>query len=407
MKILWVGDAGVTSGFGRIANEVCSRLVQRGHQVHAVSILWDGVMTEGVDWYSTQNHKYPFRISGVAGRDIYAYIYNLINLARPDIVVVCQDFPYLVTTYYNLRIDWSRVSFCGITPIDGEPIFEDWLRLVDDTDGAMVISQFGVDAMKRAGRRVELCAPGIDSHYFKPATPEEKSALRSRAAIPQDAFVLGMMAMNQGRKDIPHTLDGFAKFAIDKPNAYLLLDMDKVNPAGWNIPSLMKTKNIPENKVIFKEDLVKRGINEYRDRLCLLDAHSVLAHREGFGLPLIESQACMIPTIAMDWCSGTEICGNGQGYLVNPLPQPRNSTWGNAFDFDVDVNSFVGVLEAIYQNPIGAKAIAKRGYDWVIQRTWDKTADAVEQLFLSIEAKKKPKTDPNVEVVKAAMEQLK
>jgi glycosyltransferase involved in cell wall biosynthesis len=258
---------------------------------------------------------------------------------------------------------------------------------VDDVDSAMVISQFGVDAMKRAGRHVELCPPGVDTHYFKPATPEEKKALRAKAEIPSDAFLLGMAAMNQGRKDIPHTLDGFARFSIDKPNAYLLMDMDKANPAGWNIPSLMKTKGIPENKVLFKEDLAKKGLTELRDRYVILDAHSVLSHREGFGLPLIESQACKIPTIALEWCSGTEICGNGKGYLVRRLPQPRNSTWGNAFDYDPDVEHFVQILETIYTQPIQAAAIAEEGYRWAIQRTWDKTADSVEKVLLEVEEK--------------------
>ncbi len=389
MKVFVLSDSPMPSGFGRISNEVCSRLVQRGHQVHVGSILWDGIaLIDAGDWYAPPTHKYPFHISGLAGRDIWAYFNNLINLTQPDVVISCQDFPYAYTAYHNCRIDWSRRAFCIITPIDGEPIYEDWLRLVDDADGTMVISEFGVEAMRRAGKQVRLCPPGIDMHVFHPATSDERKALRAKANIPENAFVLGMMAMNQGRKDIPHTLDGFAKFSMDKPEALLYLDMDKVNPAGWNIPALAKTKGIPEGKILYKEDLLKRGLTELRDRYCILDAHSVLAHREGFGLPLVESQACKIPTIAAAWCSGIEVCGNGKGYLVDVLPQSRNSTWGGALDFDPDLDSFVKILEAVYNNPIGARAIAHEGYQWAIQRTWDKTADNVEKLLLEIEEKK-------------------
>lgn len=398
MKIFVLSDSPMNSGFGRISNEVCLRLVQRGHQVHVGSILWDGIMVEGGDWYNPPAHKYPFHISGLAGRDLWSYAANLINLINPDVVISCQDFPYAQALYYNCRIDWSRRSMVVITPIDGEPIAEEWLRLVDDVDGVMVISQFGVEAMKRAGKRVGLCPPGIDRHYFRPASPEERKALRAKAGFQDEAFIVGMMAMNQGRKDIPHTLDGFAKFAIDKPNAYLLLDMDRVNPAGWNIPSLMKTKGIPESKVIFKEDLIKRGVSELRDRFCLLDVHGVLAHREGFGLPLMESMACGIPTYAMDWCSGTEQCGEGRGYLVKRLPQPRNSTWGGAFDFDPDVEHFVQTLDTIYAHPIEAKAVAQKGYEWAIARTWDKTTDNVEELLLEIERKKNARLASNPSV---------
>lgn len=388
MKIVALSDSPMQSGFGRISNEVFTRLVQRGHQVHVGSLLWDGVaMVDPGDWFGPVTHKYPFHISGLAGRDIWAYLNNLINLTQPDVVISLQDFPYAQTLYYNCRIDWSRRGFVVITPIDGEPIDEGWLRLVDDVDGTMVISEFGVAAMRRAGKRVGLCPPGIDTKQFYPATPDERKALRAKANIPENAFLVGMMAMNQGRKDIPHTLDGFAEFSKDKPESLLLMDMDAINPAGWNIKYLMKTKGIPEKQVLFREDLQKRGLTNLRDRYVILDAHSVLAHREGFGLPLMESQACKIPSIAMDWCSGTEICGNGQGYLIRRMPQPRNSTWGGALDYDPDVAHFAQTLETIYRHPLQAAAIAERGYEWAKVRSWDKATDNVEELLLEVERK--------------------
>lgn len=379
MRIVWFGDGNIPSGFGRISDEICTRLVHRGHEICSVSLLWDGVMTE--DWYSPLSHKKPFHIAGVAGRDPYSLLYNIINMANPDIVVSCQDFPYAQNIYFGCRIDWSRRAMVIITPIDGEPIFEDWLQLVDDADGTLVISEFGVAAMKRAGRRVGLCPPGIDHKYFTPPSPEDRQALRAKAGIKPDAFLLGMMAMNQGRKDIPHTLDGFWKFAIDK-DALLLMDMEKASPAGWDIPKLMKTKGIPESRVIFKEDLVKRGLSELKDRFSLLDAHSVLAHREGFGLPLVESMSMGIPTIAMDWCSGTEICGDGKGYLVKTLPQSRNSTWGGACDYDPDVEDFARILDEIYNHPEIAKGIAAVGQEWARKRSWDIAADNAEQVLI-------------------------
>lgn len=384
MKIVALSDSPMNSGFGRIANEVFERLAQRGYEIHVVSLLWDGIMPEKQEWFKPLKHKYSFSISGCAGRDVYSYTANIINITQPDVVMSIQDFPYATTLFYNCRVDWSRKAFMFITPIDGYPIEESWLQLVDDADGAMVISEFGVDAMKQAGKRVGLCPPGINTSDFYPASEAEKNALRSKAGIPADAFVVGMMAMNQGRKDIPHTLDGFAKFSMDKPNALLLMDMDAANPAGWNIPALSKTKNIPKEKILYREDLQKKGLTNLRERYAILDAHSVLAHREGFGLPLTESQACRIPTIAMDWCSGTEICGQGRGYLVRRNPQPRNSTWGNALDYDPDVDHYVEILNSIYGNPAQAKAVAEVGYQWSKARTWDIAANNVDEMLRGI-----------------------
>lgn len=385
MKIVALTDSPQPSGFGRIANNVFERLARRGHQIHVCSLLWDGIFTEG-DWFSVNNHDFPFRISGCGGRDIFQYTANVVNMAKPDVVLVMQDFPYAYNLYFNTNIDWSNIGLLNITPIDGYPIYDDWLQLTDELDATMVISEFGVEAMRNAGRRVTLCAPGVDAK-FQPASESERKAIRLRAGIAEDSFVIGMMAMNQGRKDIPHTIEAFLDFAKDKPNARLYLDMDKASPAGWNIPSVMKALGAKQDLIIYKEDLMKRGVTELRDRYCMLDAHSVISHREGFGLPLIESQACGIPTIAMDWCAGTEVVGNNQGYLVKRNESTRKiGTWGNAFDYDPDMKDLTRVFNEIYSNPKQAAAIAENGRKFSIQRTWDKTADAVESVLNEVKA---------------------
>jgi hypothetical protein len=70
MKILALSDSPLRSGFGRISNEVFSRLVYRGHQVHVASLLWDGIaLVDQEDWYTPIKSKLPFQISGLAGRD--------------------------------------------------------------------------------------------------------------------------------------------------------------------------------------------------------------------------------------------------------------------------------------------------------------------------------------------------
>ena len=388
MKIFILSDAPIPSGFGRISGEVALRLAQRGHQVEMASTLWDGVMPIQAPEGTPLLHKYPFRIAGLAGRDLWTYTANLIGMANPDVVICCQDFPYAQTLYFNCRLDWSRRAFVVITPIDGTPIDEEWLNVVDEADATMVISRFGVEAMRQAGKRVGLCHPGVDSNYFRPASADEKRALRGKAGLADDAFVLGMMAMNQGRKAIPHTVQGWWEFARDKANAYLYLDMDKVGAGGWNIPKLAKEIGIPEGRILYKEEWNARGLTELRDRFCVLDAHSVLSHREGFGLPLVESMACRIPTLAMDYCSGTEIVGGGKGYLVKTGKDFRYGTWGNARDFDPDLEHFVSLLNEIYTHPLRAQGIADVGYEWARAQSWDNAATAVEDTLRAVVEKR-------------------
>ena len=49
MKIFVLSDMPINSGFGRISGEIFLRLAQRGHEIHAASVLWDGVMPI---WYT-------------------------------------------------------------------------------------------------------------------------------------------------------------------------------------------------------------------------------------------------------------------------------------------------------------------------------------------------------------------
>ena len=374
MKILGLSDFGVPTGFGRIANETFRRLFQRKHQVMGASIYWDGM----------HPHDLPFWVFPLAGKDLWAYFSSLVIEHQPEVVVIIQDFPYSQQFYHSTRSDFSKFKFVVVTPIDGTPIHPEWLSMVDVADANLVISRFGVEAMRKSGKNVGLLHPGVDSNEFYPV---DKKELRKKAGIPEDAFVLGTMGVNQGRKAFEFMPQIFLEFAREKPDAWYFLDCDKHGPAGWNLPSLFKEivnhhglnpKLL--DRIIFKEDVLKLGLTELRDRYNLLDVHMVISHREGFGLPLLEAQACGVCSMALDWCSGTEICGDDKGILVKPLAQkyPRFGSWGNAIDKDPNVEDALEKLNEVYYNRTRLNFLAKNGYEWAIQQTWDKATDQLE-----------------------------
>ncbi len=290
IKIVGFGDFVVPSGFGRIGNEVFTRLQQRGYQVMAASIQYGG-----------GPHPLPFWVWPLAGHmDLWGSITNIINQSQPDVVIGIQDFPYHVSLFRDCKIDWSKTKFIFITPIDGEPIDEEWIQLSKVVDAGMVISHFGQEAMRRNGVKLGLCYPGINPREFYPAKSDEKLELRRRAGFPEDAYIVGMFAMNQGRKNIPATVEAFRAFSVDKPNTYLYLDMDDVSPAGWNIErQLLKPMGVDPARVKYRKD-VQHLLPNLRDRYCLLNAHTLISFREGFGLPTLEAMACGIPSYVQD-----------------------------------------------------------------------------------------------------------
>lgn len=388
LNILWVGDLVVESGFGRISNAICQRLMQRGHLVVGVGIQYGG-------W----PHGLGFHVWPTAGLDIWATATEVANSlrfgpnnTRPDVVVCCQDYPYSVSLFRDCRIDWEHMRQVIVTPIDGEPVFDEWVEISRFTDATMVISEFGVEALRRCGVHAYLCPPGVDSQRFRPFTEAERGHLRGRAGIPVDAFVVGMAAMNQGRKNVPATMEAFREFAADKPKALLLLDMEKAGPGGWKLTKLgpqdarglQQEIGLRDDQVLYRPDMAAKGLLDLRERFGLMDVHGVLSYREGFGLPLIEGMACGIPSFALDWCAGTEVMSEGRGVLVPRQPEMRYGTWGNAQDADPDISSLVKALNRLYYDRPERERMAEAGRLWAAQRTWDKAADAVEAVLRQV-----------------------
>ncbi len=285
-------------------------------------------------------------------------------------------------------MDWSRYGFIVITPVDGSPVYKPWVDLLKSADGTLSISEFGVRTHREAGIPSELCRPGIDPNAFFRHPDARRKELRQQTGIDPEAFVVGTTAMNQGRKSIPTMLSAFFRFAAGNANARYILDMDAQSPAGWDIPNLCEQFGWDASRLIFRADLVQRGLVDLRDRYNLMDAHMVISHREGWGLPLVEAMACGVVSIALDWCSGTEICGDGKGVLVKPLPYKSVSTWGGALDYHVDEDDLVAQLHRLYDNPDERRAIARRGMEWARTVSWDAAADSVQRVIERVMAKR-------------------
>lgn len=398
VKVFIFGDLMIASGFGRITNECARRLAIRGWNLVGASLQYGG--------WPFGNIGFP--VAPLGGRDInnmWTSLSQIINTENPDVVIVCQDFPYAVTTYQALRIDWSTKKFITVTPIDGVPIAPDWLDLVDQADATMVISRFGVEAMARSGKQVELLHPGVDINEFYPAEDKaEVAALRKRAGIPENAFVTGSFMMNQGRKMVSKTIEVFGEFAHNKPDAYLVMDMESASPAGWDIKKTMQQLGWPDNlraRVICREDLIKPGVEimELRERYILCDISSQMAHREGFGLPNLESMACKVPPMVLDWCSGSEIAGGGKGILIRRLDYMEMGTWGGARDAFPDVKDWLSKWNHMYYHRDHVQVAAIAGYEWAKAQTWDNAANQLEDVLrrvVTAQKKERKANDGNI-----------
>jgi glycosyltransferase involved in cell wall biosynthesis len=145
-----------------------------------------------------------------------------------------------------------------------------------------------------------------------------------------------MVAANKGfpaRKSWPEALAAFAGFYSRHPDALLYLHTTRTpfgsNGAGIYFDDLIDAVGLPREAVTFvDEGELAVGIPDAQmaDVYRASDVLLMPSMGEGFGLPLLEAQACGCPVIAQDCSAMSELVKNG--VLVQPiqpfwLPQLR------------------------------------------------------------------------------------
>lgn len=376
MRVLVFSDDGTITGYGRFSMEVNMRLhAQDDIEIMAASMLHNGLMPAHYN-----GDRLPYWVAPLGQEKWVQNFIYVLNSFNPDVVMIIKDLSYveLITQATGIYASIPRVV---ITGIDGKPIAPRWITPLQSAQHVVSFSQFGVTALAEQGVSASHIPPGIDLDHFQPMDSHERQQLRSQLGIAEDTFVLLTVAQNQHRKAIPHMLQGFFRFAESHLDSLFILSTQAESLNGWDIPMLCDMYGWDISKLWFYTDVQELSMAQ---RYNIADAHTVLSHREGWSLPLTEAMACGVVSLAMDWCSGTEICGDDKGILVKPLDYVTVSNWGNALDYHPDVQDFADKLTWLYDHPAEREQIATTGQAWARTLTWDVAADKVADILRSI-----------------------
>ena len=271
----------VSSGFGRVTRELTTRLAKvPGLEVACLGWSYDG--------WPYDRARFPFVIYPSRGPS-----HGPENFER----VIHEFKPQVVITLAELwMIDWlhshpTRPQFKWIAyvPLDGGPFYPPWEPLLKDVDELIAMSDFGRQIFQNGvpSRRIHLIYHGVDTQVFHPLADRPRLKAHERFA---GKFVVGCVARNQPRKNIPALVKAFAGLSERLDNLHLYLHMDPCD-IGYDIVTLLRRYHLEGHADVSGPDfsLHQALDDEQLNRLYnLFDAMVLPSTGEGFGLPIIE-----------------------------------------------------------------------------------------------------------------------
>jgi glycosyltransferase involved in cell wall biosynthesis len=191
------------------------------------------------------------------------------------------------------------------------------IQFFDETGGRPIaMSLFGEKQLREGGLDPLYVPHGVDTNVMRPT--DNRAQAREALRIPEDAYVVGMVANNQGfappRKAFPEAFEGFARFRKRHKDAFLYIHAEQSGVRnGLDLPVLAEMFGIQDVIRFAPQTEMELGIPQatMADVFSMMDVLLNPSYGEGFGIPIIEAQACGTPVIVTDWTSMPELCGAG------------------------------------------------------------------------------------------------
>jgi glycosyltransferase involved in cell wall biosynthesis len=326
------------TGYGQQAAILAPRLRSLGHEVvistfyglHGRPTGWEGftILPGGLDGY---------------GNDI---VWNHARHVKADLILILVD-AWVIQVPADLGI-----HVANITPVDCLPFSvmdEEKLRASNATP--LAISRFGEKMMTEAGLKPLYVPHGIETDIMSPA--KNRAAIRDELSVSSDTFTIGINAANKDavRKGFPEQILAFAEFHERHPDSLLMLHSMIFAPAALNLQDIIARSGYKDlgDAIRFTDQYsLLSGLVQPRNLAAwysCLDVLSNCSYGEGFGLPIVEAQACGTPVVVTDWTAMTELCGSGWKVPGEKFWNGAHKSWW----LKPRISSIVAAYEKAYQ----------------------------------------------------------
>lgn len=309
-RVLFVGDAVVSTGFAKGTHAYCAGLQAAGYDVHVLGMHHTG-----------DPHDYPYPIYTTwPGGDQFGIgrIHNIVKQTKPDVIVIQQD-PWNFPNYLDKLGDYQDTPVIGVVAVDGKNCQGDKLGHVEGHPGlshAIFWTQFGAEQARYGGwKGLSTVIPlGVDLSIYEPSRREE---VRQRMLAPvlrahglsETAFVVGCVGRNQPRKRLDLTIQYFAEWVQAKgvQDAVLWMHCAPTGDDAFDIKQLATYFGV-SGRVLVPDVNPRYGISD-ATMACVykfFDVYLSTTVGEGWGLPALEAMACGTPCIVPKWSAFAE-----------------------------------------------------------------------------------------------------
>lgn len=374
MRLLFVCNYTAQSSYALQARLLIPRLQRLGYEVDVLEIGGSGntpKMVNGV-------RLLPLFGADIVGNDCVAAHATRIGA---DAVVTFFD-------QFAARGDvLGALNWWAWTPVDHLPLPPIVHAQVVHARGVIAMSRFGERVLRETGYTPFYAPCAYDPSLWYPLPETQRAEVRRDwlHGAPQK-FVVVFVGVNDSvpsRKGIPELLAAWKVFSDAHEDVVLYMhtaargNLHLSERHGVDIPLIMKTLRIRPDSVLFPDDYAYRTGIPQRQVFAALQAADwlVLPSRgEGFGLPLVEAQACGTPVITTRFAAQEELCFDG--FLIEG---EFEWSWQGASVLKPGIASLVEALEAAYAERDTARYAERR--ERVAAMALDYAIDRVVELY--------------------------
>lgn len=363
MRILWHSATPMcNTGYGVITKEIIPRLKAAGHFVRV------GTKHADQRWHEWNGFEV------FEGVDTQIVIQMLEDEAF-DYIITCWD----IWQMYQKR-PYPKEKWVAWVPIDTEWMSKDLIEVTKQAGVVAGMSKHGMRELAANGFADATYIPlGVDTNVFR-LKAEGGKAFRDSFGWAGN-FVIGTVGLNypNDRKGFIPLMRAFREFHKRHDEARLF------------IHSFANYRGDYEGSINYHEIVADLGIDKItawpdqgelvlgrinNETLCDIyngfDVFCLATRGEGFGLPILEAQACGVPVCVSNTTTGAELCFCGELIAVNELDDAMfslNRTWR----LDCRPSAILEALEKVYDKWLngGLKEQAEKATAKVLEYSWD------------------------------------